>query len=273
MHACKREMQQVFKKFNFERAILFLLGLSFFGFSLSKIYTDQIGQAGGAAAIAIMCLILSNLARFKRFKGFGIEAELWEDKQEEAAALIDYIKTFTREIVTNSVMAGRWDSSQQWAARWKLFHDLTEKKPIKGVDFDFADLREEVENVFLYDICIKIAPHIQERLEAARGEAAAIIAAEFPAPITDVEGYKARVLQNDVVVYLDKAFQIAKIDNLATRMLEMAETSGKALNDAFGVTVEFDTEQMARLRKIANLWDKRPMKISSELIGWADYRP
>jgi hypothetical protein len=32
------------------------------------------------------------LARFKAFKGMGIQAELWEDKQLEAAILIERLK-------------------------------------------------------------------------------------------------------------------------------------------------------------------------------------
>jgi hypothetical protein len=32
------------------------------------------------------------LAKFKRFKGFGFEAEMWEEKQEEAAALVESLK-------------------------------------------------------------------------------------------------------------------------------------------------------------------------------------
>jgi hypothetical protein len=49
----------------------------------------------------------SNLARFKRFKGLGFEAELWEDKQKEAADLIDRLKNvvaiYSREVVMAQV--------------------------------------------------------------------------------------------------------------------------------------------------------------------------
>jgi Na+-transporting methylmalonyl-CoA/oxaloacetate decarboxylase gamma subunit len=42
--------------------------------------------------IGVLFMFLLLLAKFKRFKGLGFEAEMWEEKQEEAAALIDSLK-------------------------------------------------------------------------------------------------------------------------------------------------------------------------------------
>jgi hypothetical protein len=42
--------------------------------------------------IGFLFVVLLLLAKFKRFKGFGFEAEMWEEKQEEAAALVDSLK-------------------------------------------------------------------------------------------------------------------------------------------------------------------------------------
>jgi len=38
------------------------------------------------------------LSKFKRFKGFGFEAETWGEKQIEAAALIDRLKSASQFI-------------------------------------------------------------------------------------------------------------------------------------------------------------------------------
>ena len=54
----------------------------YIGIDLSR--TNTATQALLVFGVAIFCLIFFLLARFKRFKGLGIEAELWEDKQEEA---------------------------------------------------------------------------------------------------------------------------------------------------------------------------------------------
>ena len=52
----------------------------------------------GAATITVflgigfLFVVLLFLAKFKRFKGFGFEAKMWEEKQEEASSLVDSLK-------------------------------------------------------------------------------------------------------------------------------------------------------------------------------------
>ena len=52
------------------------------------------GAANVTAVLGIgfLFVVLLLLAKFKRFKGFGFEAEMWEEKQEEAAALVAALK-------------------------------------------------------------------------------------------------------------------------------------------------------------------------------------
>ncbi len=52
-------------------------------------YNNQTGAAKAALGFAFLFSVLLVAARFKRFKGFGFEAEMWDQKQIEAAALID----------------------------------------------------------------------------------------------------------------------------------------------------------------------------------------
>lgn len=50
-------------------------------------FMDQIAAASTVYAVTCMVLIFFFLSRFKRFKGFGIEAELWEQQMEQAEKL------------------------------------------------------------------------------------------------------------------------------------------------------------------------------------------
>jgi hypothetical protein len=72
------------------------------GYSLDLIYIEQMTNAGIVFGLGFLSFIYANVARFKRFKGLGFEAELWEDKQKEAADLIDRLKNvvsiYTREV-------------------------------------------------------------------------------------------------------------------------------------------------------------------------------
>lgn len=56
-------------------------------------------------------VVLLLLAKFKRFKGFGFEAEMWEEKQEEAAVLVDELKKKLERFSTAraSLLKGKTD--------------------------------------------------------------------------------------------------------------------------------------------------------------------
>ena len=53
------------------------------------LYSNRTTAATAALSFAILFSVLLVGARFKHFKGFGFEAEMWDQKQVEAAALID----------------------------------------------------------------------------------------------------------------------------------------------------------------------------------------
>jgi hypothetical protein len=56
-------------------------------------------------------VVLLLLAKFKRFKGFGFEAEMWEEKQEEAAVLVEDLKKELERFSTArvSLLKGKTD--------------------------------------------------------------------------------------------------------------------------------------------------------------------
>jgi len=102
-----------------------------------------------------LCALYSKLTRFKKFKGLGFEAELWEDKQKEAAALIDRLKSivniYTRELVMGRVMQGRWGAVYKWADHWRLYDELVMQHSQIGQEIDFSDLRRQVYGLMAYD--------------------------------------------------------------------------------------------------------------------------
>jgi len=53
---------------------------------------DNPASAGVLLGFGFLFVVLLLLAKFKRFKGFGFEAETWEEKQQEAAALVESLK-------------------------------------------------------------------------------------------------------------------------------------------------------------------------------------
>ncbi|MEH3111291.1 MAG: hypothetical protein PGN22_14440 [Agrobacterium cavarae] len=255
-------------KIQFERWVLFIVGLAFLAFALIKVNDDRVLEAGGIATIAIMCLVFSNLTRFKKFKGLGFEAELWEEKQQEAADLIDLFKTYTSEIVMNSVMQGRWDDGGAWGARWKLFNELTSRKPIPGVDYDFTDLRKAVEDMFIFDMCMNLYGVVRNPLDAAR----LVVSNQIVSETDLAQNFEKQERLNSIKLHVDQPLEACRTGNLAKMMLEVARVGRLRFHEEFGVEVEFDEVRIERLKKIAEMSDKRPLQVTDELIRWADHQ-
>jgi hypothetical protein len=96
---------------NWERVLFVIVGLALLGGSLKLIYIEKVTEAAVVFGLGFLSFIYANVARFKRFKGLGFEAELWEDKQKEAADLIERLREvvsiYTREVVLGKIKAGR----------------------------------------------------------------------------------------------------------------------------------------------------------------------
>ena len=136
---------------NWERVLFSVIGLAFILFSLNYMKSSSLVESSAAFGMGFLCFIFSSVSRFKRFKGLGFEAELWEDKQEEAAELIDRFKDivtiYSREAVMSRVTAGRWDDGLgAWKRRWELFDELTNQHQALGQKVDFRKLKKEVDN-------------------------------------------------------------------------------------------------------------------------------
>lgn len=218
-------------KINWERTVLFGVSLAFLALSLFKVYEDKVVEAGGIALIAVMCLVFSNLTRFKRFKGLGFEGELWEDKQKEAADLIDRLKNvvsiYTREVIMSNVKRGRWSDGEGWKSRWTLYDDLVTQHADLGQKIDFSDLKYQMDTYFLFDMCM-IDNTLQRSIMKAEEKARGIIQGEFGKVVRDMDGYQKRLAQlREIKNHFDEPFAVAQKENLAARMLEHAEENRK----------------------------------------------
>lgn len=217
----------------------------------------------------------SNLARFKKFKGLGFEAELWEDKQNEAADLIDRLKNvvaiYTREVVMSNVMRGRWGGSESWKQRWSLLDELQGRHAELGQQIDFSALKRDVESVFIFDICSPLASSVRRTIEVAKAEANRVGTARFGNPVTDLEGYNAFHKQlRSIATHEDQLFERAKTENVAQGILVTAENARTTLQEGFSIELKFKEGLLERLRTLVSVIENRPIMVTPELISWAD---
>lgn len=260
---------------NWERYLFAIVGVVFLVASFKFLGQENLAFFSATFGVSFFCFFYSNLARFKRFKGLGFEAELWEDKQKEAAELIDRLKNvvtvYTREIVMGKVMNGRWGGVAQWRSNWDLYDELVSKHSELGQEIDFGHLKHQLDSVFIFDICSPIVSAIKDALSQYSMEITTSTQGEFGSPITDLTGYnsKMELLRHTPRIFED-SFERSQVGNLPQDLLDFIERASRYTQNSFNVTPSFSQPNVDRLRILAELRRRGPLEVTNQLIDWAD---
>lgn len=271
-------MKEIIKylKTSWERVLFGIVGAvclySAYGFLQAK----NIPYTSALFGMAFFSFFYSNLSRFKKFKGLGFEAELWEDKQKEAANLIDRLKSvvsiYTHEILMGNVMRGRFGGGGDggWKAIWKLYDDLTGQHLALGQKIDFSKTKHEMDSVFLFDLCSPLASSVSHTIESKKAEIAQGLQIRFGPMVTDVDGFSAEHQKlRSIDGNIDQLFERSKNENIARSVLKLAEDARAKMQDRFGTAPEFDEKVIQRLEALAAIADTRPLVISDHLMEFA----
>lgn len=261
-----------------ERLLFSVLGLIFVGFSILGLWQRDITSASASFGLGFLSFIYANVARFKKFKGLGFEAELWEDKKKEAEHLIERLKAvvsiYTQEVVLSKVTAGRTGTSAGWRERWKLYDDLVQHHSTLGQEIDFTNLKKEIDSYFLFDMTMIQYSKVRNSLQDSYSQANSILKKRFGSPVSDIPGFsreleKLRSIQLDIKDLLE----IAKRDNLADRILNLIVEAKDGFQQHFGIPVDIDADVLDRLAQISMLFENRPVKVTDQLIAWTEKSP
>jgi len=257
-----------------ERILFSAVGLSMIGYSLWLVYKDQVTNSSIVFGLGLLSFIYANISRFKKFKGFGVEAELWEDKQKEAEALIerlrDVVAIYTREVIRGKLRQGRL-SHPTWGERWNLFDDLINEHKALGQKIDFDDLKKEMDTYFLFDLVRPNVEKIRMSISGAKSLAYKKVDKEFGSPIKDSQGYRVRLDQIQVIKdSIKNQLDISAQGNLAGEVLDMWSFAKERLKQDFDIDIEIDIEVLRQLNLISDLYQRRPVDVTPELIDLAD---
>jgi hypothetical protein len=260
---------------NWERMLFAVVGLAFLGTCFYLLYAEKVTEAAVVFGLGFLSFIYANVARFKRFKGLGFEAELWEDKQKEAADLIERLREivsiYTREVILGKVTSGRSGVKVNWENHWKLYNDLVTRHTVLGQKIDFSDVKRVMDDYFLFDMTWREISKIEEAATKGKGTAMQKINQEFGSSSPDSEGYKKRLEQYDAVqVGIKDHFRTSTKSDLAGLALNAWHDTKERLRRDFDVEVDIDPRVHERLEKVSRLYQSRPVQVTNELIGWAN---
>lgn len=272
-------MGNLFKLFgeNWQRFLFAAVGLTTLFYSFRYLQNGNVTESSAVFAISFLSFLYSNLSRFKRFKGLGFEAELWEDKQREAADLIEKLKKvvsiYTIEVVMNNVKRDRWSDSDGWKGNWELFDTLVEQHNILGQKIDFSGLKRQMDDYFVFDMCMLGDEQMHRTIVKAQQRAKEIIDKEFGNQVTDSEGYSQRRAQlAEIKDRVADPFKVAQTKNLASEILSLCDNAKDKMKRYFDIEIQFAETDITRMKAISALHENRPIKVSDEIIAWAEAR-
>lgn len=255
-----------------KRIALVALGAVFLVFCVRSLMMGNLLAAATTFSMTLLTWAFANLTRFKRIKGFGLEAELWEEKQEEADQIImrfkKLIEIYTKELMIRRVMSGRWSSDPGWQSHWDMYDQLVAHNDALNSDMDWRDLKGELDAIFTFDMVSRVSAPIVSALKGGKQDAQQEIRRRYGEQITDIEGH-SRDLERlrDIEVNVTNPFEYVKNSDLAERMIETALNSAQKLERDFDVKIEIPPSSMEKLRSISAAWKKRPISVSPELIA------
>lgn len=258
---------------NWERVLFSIVGLVLLGFSLYQLFNNQVAVAGTGFVLAFVSFLFSNLTRYKRIKGWGFEAEMWEDKQKEASDLIERLREvvsiYTREVIVGKVTSGRWGTRTNWHDHWKLYDDLVTQHNALGQKIDFTDVKKTMDDYFLFDMTTPEMTPIRSEIQRAHGVAQQAISEQFGSPIKDVGGYSKRLEElRRIPSPMGDPFQFATKNDLAGHTLKVWEEARDRFKRDFGIDLTVSQETIQRLERLSGLYLARPVVVTEELIEW-----
>jgi hypothetical protein len=209
---------------NMFRFFLGLVAFIIFGVACCIGYTqDKPAIVATLCAAAIFCLIFAFLSKFKKFKGLGIEAEMWEQVQKEAETMIKELRRLaliTAAPVTRlSTTIGYWDSHYENKDLYDVIIGIEDSLSKNGVS------KDEIENIkrpfhrrVVRSLCLPIQTAIYDKMHAKFLAAQTEINNRHPQPITDAATYGKEITESQAIINEAGQFKNFDIDetNFAT---------------------------------------------------------
>ena len=177
------------------RLVILVFSFALFGAGINLAYRGEVGGASVNFTAGVMTLIFVFLSQFKRFKGFGIEAEMWAKEMEDAERITTNFKNLSMLVAQPSISTmarmGRWDSGLSRREMYDLVQRFDQMlREAEASDEQILAAKEDYFRYVLLDMAQMLrgplTTALEEKVEHYKEETK-----KFGSPITDLEGHRA----------------------------------------------------------------------------------
>jgi hypothetical protein len=178
------------------RWFIFLLSCVLFAAGVVLAFKENNTGATICIVAGLLVLVFVYLSRFRKFSGLGFTGELWDDKQKEAAELIERLKltsfAYARPVISLAGFVGRWTDGFSRRDRFTILEEIVQLMKVNGAsDAQIADARKDFDRLVAVDLVIPIKKLIDKFVSQSADEFEKGMRSKFGSPITDIDGYNA----------------------------------------------------------------------------------
>lgn len=231
---------------------LFILGIILFVWAG---VLASMGNAPGGTLILIMgtiCLLFSFLSRFKRLKVWKVlEAELWEDKMEEAEKVISGLRKvsvpISKLLIALMTRLGKYGGALTKHEQYDQIKKIEEMLiSIEGPKEDIEEIKKDWEKRQIFDFSLKIFERIREFCKRKKEQLSNNISA-LPSPLDagTSEFDENAQLANQLQRWGEVESYILNEKN----KIEEPEIMVNKIETIFSTIKEIDQEEEQRLRR------------------------
>lgn len=256
-----------------ESGFLKICGYALIALTVYFLFLPDVTRASLCAAIGLLLFFLARLSQFKRFKGWGFEAEMWDEKQQEAEKLVESLKSVAsltaREVMLQSIRSGRWGSSKRWDDHWKLFDEIKSAQSGLITLEGQREIKKSIDRWFLHDMALNEFGELKQIAMKKAEQARKGLREKSGNPISDLAGYQTGMQRLSEV---DKSIGLFELAGSRPLVETIEEWWGDMCNtlDDFGIELEMPVKVRSRLDVYKALEGLPEMPVTKELISSAD---
>ncbi len=256
-----------------ESAFLKLCGFALIALAIYFLFVGNVPGATLCAAVGLLLTFLARFSQFKRFKGWGFEAEMWEETQQQAEKLVESLKGVAaltaREVMLQSIKSGRWGSGGRWEDHWRLFDEIKSAQAGLLSQEGQKEVRKSIDRWFLHDLAIqefgKLTEIITKQVEPANKN----LIARYGNPITDPVAFNKEMQLISEVNKSIGLFELAGSKPLIESIEEWWLSACNTL-EKFGLQIKMPADVRSKLDTYKALESLPEMPVTKELIASAD---
>lgn len=248
--------------------VLALVALFFLFMTMVSVWQGDLQASWSTFGMAVLSVCLARLSQFKKFKGWGFEAELWDQQAQEAAQIIKSFKSLadihSETIIDSQIMNGRFGVGSNWRERFALFERLSAEHEALGYNSDFGKQKAKLDAWFIFDATRDASNDISSQIDYAKQRALREVSDNQPEGVPVPTETRDRI--DAIPRGLENEHLIARDQNLATEILSFSKRASDQLEALAGVCPEYGESHLAKLRRIEALRNAGPLVVNETLF-------